>query len=82
VPGAQRDDLPEVPEQDFQALKAWRLDRSEGKPAFTVASDATLKELLAGPRARAVEDLLGVKGIGPAFCAKHGESLLEVLAGL
>ncbi|HEY7891006.1 MAG TPA: RecQ family ATP-dependent DNA helicase [Solirubrobacteraceae bacterium] len=82
VPGAQRDDLPEVPEQDFQALKAWRLDRSEGKPAFTVASDATLRELLAGPRARAVEDLLGVKGIGPAFCAKHGESLLEVLAGL
>jgi hypothetical protein len=29
-----------------------------------------------------LEQLIAVKGIGPAFCERHGESLLEVLAGL
>jgi ATP-dependent DNA helicase RecQ len=71
----------EVPSDQFEALRVWRLERSEGKPAFTVASDATLRELLhRRPRTRG--ELLAVRGIGPSFCEKHGESLLSKLAGL
>ena len=31
-------------------------------------------------RPRNLEELLGIRGIGPAFCEKHGESLLGALA--
>jgi ATP-dependent DNA helicase RecQ len=46
-----------------------------------VASDAALRALLRG-RPRGVGELLEVRGIGPAFCEKHGESLLAALATL
>ena len=36
----------QVPAPAFEALRAWRLGRADGKPAFTVASDATLREVL------------------------------------
>lgn len=62
----------------FERLRAWRLDRAEGKPAFTVATDAVLREVLR-TRPSSEQGLLGVKGIGPSFCAKHGESLLAQL---
>jgi ATP-dependent DNA helicase RecQ len=69
----------DVPPDQFEALRAWRLERSEGKPAFTVASDATLRELLhRRPSSRG--ELIEVRGIGPSFCEKHGESLLQELA--
>jgi ATP-dependent DNA helicase RecQ len=74
-------DLEPVDERAFEELRTWRMERAEGKPAFTVASDATLRALLR-ERPRGLDALLEVKGIGPAFCDKHGESLLAVLAGL
>ncbi len=70
-----------VDEAQFETLRAWRLGRAEGKPAFTVASNAVLEELLR-ERPANLDALLSIRGIGPAFCAKHGESLLETLAGL
>jgi ATP-dependent DNA helicase RecQ len=73
--------LDPVDEREFDALRAWRLERSEGKPAYTVATDAALRALLR-QRPRSVAALLEIRGIGPAFCEKHGESLLEALAGL
>src|SRR6185437_10095938 len=36
----------DVPVEQFEALRTWRMGRAEGKPAFTVATDATLRELL------------------------------------
>ncbi len=78
---AAEEELDPVDEREFDALRAWRLARSEGKPAYTVATDAALRALLRG-RPRSVSQLLEVRGIGPAFCEKHGESLLEALAGL
>jgi ATP-dependent DNA helicase RecQ len=75
------EELDPVDEREFDALRAWRLARSEGKPAYTVATDAALRALLRG-RPRSVSQLLEVRGIGPAFCEKHGDSLLEALAGL
>jgi ATP-dependent DNA helicase RecQ len=70
-----------VDETQFDKLRAWRLGRAEGKPAFTVASNAVLEELLR-ERPANLDALLAIRGIGPAFCTKHGESLLEALAGL
>jgi ATP-dependent DNA helicase RecQ len=70
-----------VDERQFDELRAWRLERAEGKPAFTVAADSVLRSLLR-ERPQTLDALLDIKGIGPAFCAKHGESLLAVLGGL
>jgi ATP-dependent DNA helicase RecQ len=73
--------LDPVEEAQFEKLKAWRLGRSEGKPAFTVTANTALEGIL---RARPVslQELIEVKGIGPAFCERHGESLLRALAEL
>jgi ATP-dependent DNA helicase RecQ len=73
--------LDPVQESQFEKLKAWRLGRCEGKPAYTVAANAALEgALLARPTS--VDELIEVKGIGPTFCERHGESLLEALAEL
>jgi superfamily II DNA helicase RecQ len=62
----------------FERLRAWRLEQAEGKPAFTVAADAVLEDVLrARPRTNA--ELIEIRGIGAAFCEKHGDSLLELL---
>lgn len=68
-------------EREFEALRAWRLERAEGKPAYTVATDAALRGILHA-RPGDVRELLAVRGVGPAFCERHGESVLGVLAGL
>jgi ATP-dependent DNA helicase RecQ len=65
----------------FEVLKAWRLARAEGKPAYTVATNAALEEALRRHPA-GLEELLRIRGIGPAFCEKHGESLLRALGEL
>jgi ATP-dependent DNA helicase RecQ len=71
----------DVPADQFEALRSWRMGRSEGKPAYTVASDATLRELL-HRRPGTLGQLVEVRGIGPSFCEKHGASLLVELARL
>ncbi len=78
---AEGDALSPADERDFEKLKAWRLSRSEGKPAFTVAANTTLEGILR-VRPTSVDALIEVKGIGPAFCERHGESLLQALAEL
>jgi ATP-dependent DNA helicase RecQ len=70
---------PPVDERSFEVLRAWRYERADGKPAFTVAANTVLEDALrAAPRS--VEELLEIRGIGPAFCEKHGQSLLAALA--
>jgi RecQ family ATP-dependent DNA helicase len=71
----------DVPADQFDALRAWRLERSEGKPAYTVATDASLRELL-HRRPKTVGELIEVRGIGKSFCEKHGESVLVQLASI
>jgi ATP-dependent DNA helicase RecQ len=72
---------PPVDEEQFERLRSWRYERAEGKPAYTVAANAVLEDVLrATPQS--VEELLSIRGIGPAFCEKHGESLLAELAEL
>jgi RecQ family ATP-dependent DNA helicase len=74
-------ELPPVDEREFAGLRAWRLERAEGKPAYTVATDATLEEVLRR-RPSSTKDLIEIRGIGPAFCEKHGPSLLQTVAEL
>ncbi len=70
-----------VDEDQFERLRKWRYARAEGKPAFTVAANTVLEEILRRRPADA-QELLAIRGIGPAFCAKHGDSLLEQLGEL
>jgi ATP-dependent DNA helicase RecQ len=67
-----------VDQAHFERLKAWRLERSEGKPAYTVASNAALEGIMRA-RPASLAELIAVKGIGPTFCERHGESLLQAL---
>jgi len=73
--------LDPVDESQFEKLKVWRLGRSEGKPAYTVAANTALEGVLRA-RPASLEELIDVKGIGPTFCERHGESLLQALAEL
>jgi superfamily II DNA helicase RecQ len=77
----ERNDLEPVDEQRFERLRAWRYERAEGKPAYTVAANAVLEDVLRATPS-SVESLLQIRGIGPAFCEKHGESLLAELAAI
>jgi hypothetical protein len=63
---------------DYEKLREWRLGRAKGKPAFTVAANTVLEEILRR-RPRSAEELIEVRGIGPGFCETHGGSLLETL---
>ena len=72
-------DGPPVSDSELQTLKDWRKGRADGKPAYTVATDATLREVIR-QQPRTPDDLLAIKGIGPSFVDKHAESLLELLA--
>ena len=64
----------------LESLREWRLRASNGKPAFTVAHNSTL-ESIAALRPRSVPELERIKGIGPAFVERHGEQVLEIVAG-
>ena len=64
----------------FEALKAWRLERSraDNVPAYVVFSNATLVEL-ANRRPTTDAGLRAISGIGPAKLAAYGEAVKKVL---
>jgi ATP-dependent DNA helicase RecQ len=70
-----------IDEREFERLRAWRLGQAQGKPAFTVAADTVLSEVLRR-RPRSADELIEIRGIGPAFLEKHGGSLLAELEAL
>ena len=72
------EDGPAVSDDELAPLKAWRRDRADGKPAYTVATDATLREVVRR-KPQTADELLAIKGIGPSFVTKHADSLLELL---
>ncbi|MGH2831313.1 MAG: RecQ family ATP-dependent DNA helicase [Solirubrobacteraceae bacterium] len=72
---------PSIDTTQLERLKQWRSERAQGRPAYIIATDATLRELLRS-RPSDTKSLLGIAGIGRAFCEHHGDSLLELLAGL
>jgi ATP-dependent DNA helicase RecQ len=65
--------------QLLDALKAWRMRASEGKPAYTVAHNSTL-EAIAVLKPQSLDERGTIKGVGPAFVERHGEQVLRLLA--
>jgi superfamily II DNA helicase RecQ len=70
-----------VDADEFERLRAWRWERAHGKPAYTVAANAVLEEVLRRRPAN-MRQLVEVRGIGPSFCEKHGESILAAVREL
>jgi ATP-dependent DNA helicase RecQ len=63
----------------LDALRAWRSQAAAGKPAYTVAHNATL-ESIAALRPGSLDELGEIKGVGPAFVERHGSQVLALLA--
>jgi ATP-dependent DNA helicase RecQ len=65
----------------FERLRGLRkrIADGEGKPAYIVFSDATLRAL-AELRPSSEEEMLGVPGVGPAKLDRYGAQFLEELA--
>jgi ATP-dependent DNA helicase RecQ len=61
-------------------LRTWRLERSrsDGVPAYVVLHDATLQELAAA-KPRTLDELAGVKGLGPVKLERYGDDLLAAI---
>ena len=53
------------------ALREWRVRAADGKPAYTVAHNATL-EAIAALRPGSLAELGQVKGVGPTFLSATG----------
>ena len=64
----------------LQSLREWRLRASNGKPAYTVAHNSAL-ESIAALRPTSLGELELIKGIGQAFIERHGQQVLEIVAG-
>lgn len=78
--GAGRDDaLDPATARMFAALRAWRRDRADGKPAYTVCTDAVLRDIVRNPPATR-SDLAALRGVGPGFMSRHADDLLTALA--
>jgi ATP-dependent DNA helicase RecQ len=70
-----------IDEGQLAELKRWRSERADGKPAYTVATNATLEELLRRRPADSAQ-LLAIRGVGPSFVERHGGDVLALLAEL
>lgn len=64
----------------FEALRRWRKEAAEarGVPAYVVFQDSTLEEI-ARRRPATVEELLGVRGVGPAKVSEYGSDVLRIV---
>jgi DNA helicase-2/ATP-dependent DNA helicase PcrA len=62
----------------FEELRAVRRHLAAGKPAYTVLSDQTLREL-ARRRPANLAELGNIKGMGPVKLERYGDALLAVI---
>jgi ATP-dependent DNA helicase RecQ len=72
-------ELSEADAELLEALRAWRLRAAAGKPAYTVANNATLAAI-AGSRPADAAALGAIKGVGPAFIRRHADDVLGLVA--
>jgi ATP-dependent DNA helicase RecQ len=74
-------DLPEEAAPLFEKLRAWRAAtaKEEGKPAYVIFHDATLREI-ATVRPSSLAELSHVSGVGESKLTKYGDQVLAVLA--
>ncbi len=62
----------------FEELRAIRRQLAAGKPAYTVLSDQTLRDL-ARRRPTSLAELGDIKGMGPIKLERYGDALLAVI---
>jgi hypothetical protein len=62
----------------LRELRKWRLDKAQGRPAYVIFKDPTMKEI-AWIMPQSEEELLGIKGIGPKTMKRYGSELLKLL---
>jgi RecQ family ATP-dependent DNA helicase len=79
APAAPAPDLSPADAPLFEALKTWRLQAADGKPAFTVASNKTITAI-AVARPQDEDALLAIHGVGPAFLEKYAPEVLAIVA--
>jgi ATP-dependent DNA helicase RecQ len=72
---------PDVPVDEplLAALREWRRQASDGKPAYTVAHNSTLASI-AALKPSSADELAQIKGVGPAFVERHGSAVLALVA--
>ena len=75
------EDGPPVSDAELAPLKAWRRERADGKPAYTVATDATLREIVRRKPAHAPPSCWRSRASARRSSSKHADSLLELLRG-
>ena len=63
----------------FETLRTWRRGRADGKPAYTVCSDAVLRDIVRNLPATSTA-LAAIHGVGPGFMSTHADDLLTALA--
>jgi HRDC domain len=73
-------DLSPEDEALLEALRDWRREAAGGKPAYTVANNRTLE---GSPRRAAgrKQSLRDPRRRRPAFLQRHGDDVLELVAG-
>jgi DNA helicase-2/ATP-dependent DNA helicase PcrA len=84
LPGAPMNPPRRARDEDgplMTALREWRLTtaRSDGVPAYVVATDALLLDIVDHPPAT-MATLRRVKGMGPSRLARYGAEILEIIA--
>jgi ATP-dependent DNA helicase RecQ len=79
--GGSEDEQEPVDGGEFERLRAWRWERAAGKPAYTVAANAVLEDILRR-RPTSMQTLIEIRGVGTSFCEKHGESMLAAVREL
>ena len=68
----------ETDEQLFDQLRAWRLSVANGRPAFTIAKNRTLEEIVLR-RPQNLDELETIYGVGDAFLTRWGESVITIV---
>ena len=69
-------------QERFERLRLWRLEVSQGqgKPAYTVLSDTTLRDI-ATAVPQTLKQLSLLRGIGPVKLERFGAAILKILRG-
>jgi len=81
---SKRGDASEAPIVDpanaplLNALREWRVQAADGKPAYTVAHNRTL-ETIAEERPISIDALARIRGVGPTFIERHGAEVLALV---
>ena len=65
----------------FDELRSMRERLRDGKPAYVVFDDKTLAAI-ARALPDTLDDLAGVKGVGPAKLEQYGDDVLGVIAAV